>query len=260
MYADGRETARNRGEHEHQTNHDGGEVGREDDVEDCKEVRVGEMLEAEVHADRDKEDETVKVEEESGPGRGLMLRHGLDDRDVGGSAKQGEQTRGEERHATHGSSEDDHTNERDDGHDEPAEEYLDMARVNDGAEPVDEHVRLQQAEDAHGREVLGRGQRDGLEANELDGHGHECAEDVESAVGHVETATEAARYDEREYVHGDDVDDENVATPRGHHVEVSDGGGGTPDQRARVEGAKPQEEAEHEGKDRDGLVIVRACD
>lgn len=51
-------------------------------VEDDKDVRIGQLLEAKVQAHRKEKDQQLQVKVEGGPGGGLVLGNGGDDGDV----------------------------------------------------------------------------------------------------------------------------------------------------------------------------------
>lgn len=55
----------------------------------------------------------------------------------------------------------------------------------------------------------------------------------------------------------DEVDDEDVATPRRDHVEVGQGSSGGPHDRACFDRLDPQEVGEEKSKDCDPFVVVR---
>lgn len=126
------------------------------------------------------------------------------------------------------------------------------------AQPVDEAVELEQTKDAEGGHVLGR--LDGLETDEVDLHGEQSSEGVDRAVGDVEAAREAAGDQQREDVQRDQVDDEDVASPRGHHVEVGQRAHGSPEERAGVDRLDPAVVGEDEGEDGNAFVIKRTSD
>ena len=69
-------------EGQHQSNHDTGEVTSEEGIYNDEDVLIGQFLEAEVDASGEQPDQHVEIEEESGPGSRLMLRHGCNDRDM----------------------------------------------------------------------------------------------------------------------------------------------------------------------------------
>lgn len=62
-----------------------------------------------------------------------------------------------------------------------------------------------------------------IEADEGDLHGHDAAECVERRVGDVEAGAVSPSHHHNHHIDRDDVDDEHVAAPRRHHVEVSQG-------------------------------------
>ena len=74
--------ADDRGEGEHQSDHDTSEVRGQDGVDDNEDLLVFEVAEAHVHTGREQPDQHVQVEEERGPGSRLMLGDGCDDGDV----------------------------------------------------------------------------------------------------------------------------------------------------------------------------------
>ena len=78
-----------------------------------------------------------------------------------------------------------------------------------------------------------------LEPDEGDLHGEDGADDVDGGVGDVDPVREAAADHEDEDVHGDEVDEEHVAAPRGHHVEVGHGAEGRPVDVASLDALDP---------------------
>lgn len=68
-----------RGDDQHQPDHDSGEIRAEDGVDDDKEVFIAQFPEAEEDSGREEEDEHLKVEEEGRPGGGLVFRDRGDD-------------------------------------------------------------------------------------------------------------------------------------------------------------------------------------
>ena len=100
-----------------------------------------------------------------------------------------------------------------------------------------------------------------LEADEGDLHREDGADDVDGGVGDVDPVAdypyivyrilsvlpsslpvrEAAADHEDEDVHGDEVDEEHVAAPRGDHVEVGDGAEGRPVDVASLDALDPIE-------------------
>ena len=57
----------------------------------------------------------------------------------------------------------------------------------------------------------------------------------------------------------DEVDDEDVAAPRRHHVEVRESCPHGPVYGPRLDGLDPEVVGEHKGEDGDALVVIRAC-
>ncbi len=99
-----------------------------------------------------------------------------------------------------------------------------------------------------------------LEANKRNLHREDGADDVERAVGHVDSKREPPEDEQDENVQRNQVDDEDVAAPRGHHVKVRQGGPRGPEDGAGLDGLDPQVVSEHEREDGDPFVVVRACD
>ena len=99
----------------------------------------------------------------------------------------------------------------------------------------------------------------GLEPDEGDLHGEDGADDVDGGVGDVDPVAdypyivyrilsvlpsslpvrEAAADHEDEDVHGDEVDEEHIAAPRGDHVEVGHGAEGRPVDVAGLDALDP---------------------
>ncbi len=59
---------------------------------------------------------------------------------------------------------------------------------------------------------------------------------------------------------GDQVGDEDISAPRGHHVEVGQSGQGGPERRAFLEGLDPEVKGKDEQEDGNGLVVVASGD
>mmetsp|Transcript_30451 Transcript_30451/g.97155 ORF Transcript_30451/g.97155 Transcript_30451/m.97155 type:complete len:702 (-) Transcript_30451:109-2214(-) len=255
--ADGREDARDGREREHEAHHDAGEVPGHRAVQDDKDAAVADVVEEEVEPHRRERHKHVQVEEEGRPRRRLVLRHGRDDGDVlrrVGRVQQrqrpprplhlaGELQRDEE------GAEGAHEPRR--AHDEDAAQH---ARVHDAVEVRHDRVDLQADEDA----VRGRALRllHHVEAHEGHHHGADAADDIEDAVGHVEALGEAPGHDEHDRVDGDHVDDEDVAAPGRHHVEVRERRRGRVEHGAGVHRLDPQVEHEEQREDGHALVIV----
>jgi len=89
------------------------------------------------------------------------------------------------------------------------EKHLELLAAQLGLAVVVEGDELAEAEDAQGAHVLAR--LDGREADEGDLHGEESADGVDDRVGHVGPVGELGAADEGEDVHGDEVDEEDVA-------------------------------------------------
>lgn len=82
-------------------------------------------------------------------------------------------------------------------------------------------IYLKEEEDTVGSKMLRAG--DCLESDERNQHGHESSHHVEDTVRHVDLSVESSDDEEEDGEDWDDVNDESVATPSGHHVEVGEG-------------------------------------
>ena len=79
----GSENAGSRCDNEHETDHNAGEVGREDSIQTEEEFSIGYLVvQTEVESDWDKDHQILQVEEVAAPWGRLMLRHWGDDGDV----------------------------------------------------------------------------------------------------------------------------------------------------------------------------------
>ena len=98
-----------------------------------------------------------------------------------------------------------------------------------------------------------------LVANKPNLHGQQHADDIHSVVCDVETQGVASSDQQHQDIDGQEVDDENVASPCRDHVEISEGRRQRPRQRPRVHRLHEQVKREHEGENRHRLVVVGAC-
>ena len=69
----------------------------------------------------------------------------------------------------------------------------------------------------------------GLEADEGNLHRADETDDKEGVVCHVDAVTKAVHQQENKDMERDQIDDEDVATPGGNHVEVGEGAPGCPE-------------------------------
>lgn len=106
--------------------------------------------------------------------------------------------------------------------------------------------------------MLGRLNR--LEADERDLHGKNSTECVDSRVGDVDLVRESTGDHKHKHVKRNEVDKEDVATPRGDHVEVGQRTSGRPKHASGLHRSNPQPVGQQHAKDRNTLVIVRASD
>lgn len=58
-------------------------------------------------------------------------------------------------------------------------------------------------------------------------------------------------------IDGDNIDNEGISTPRGHHVEIGKGWAYWPEDTARVAGFDENVKREDQGEDSNTFVIVR---
>ena len=100
---------------------------------------------------------------------------------------------------------------------------------------------------------------DGLEPDEGDLHGAEEADDEEGVVGDIDPLRESSHEEEHKHVEGDQIDDEDVASPCGHHVEVGHGRQGAPVHGPSLDSLDPEVVGEHESKDGNTLIVITAC-
>lgn len=78
----GRGNADNRGQSEHQPNHDTREVAAEQSVDDNEDMLIAEILKAHVDTGGEEPYEEVEIKEERGPGSRLMLGYRGNDRNM----------------------------------------------------------------------------------------------------------------------------------------------------------------------------------
>ncbi|KAJ8524775.1 hypothetical protein ON010_g16341 [Phytophthora cinnamomi] len=228
---------------------------------DNENAAVRQVLEQEVQTNRGEGHQDVQVEEVGRPGGGLVLAHRGNNRDVLGRVRrvqQGQTTTGP-LHLAHQLQ--NHQRERN-TRDQQAGTHQYKTAERRGrdviTQPVDEAVHLQQHEDAVRAGALGL--LDNVEAHKGHLHGHEAAQGVKRRVGDVQARGVAAGEDHHQHVDGDHVDDEHVAAPGRHHVEVRERAGRRPEHGSRVHGLDPEVEDEDEREDGDAFVVVRAAD
>ena len=106
------------------------------------------------------------------------------------------------------------------------EEVLELLLGQIGLDVLDEGNSLEK-----GHVLAGA---DRQESNEGDLHRGDKSDDKEGVVGDVDPLRESSHQEEHKHVEGDEIDDEDVASPGGHHVEVGHGCQGTPTEDAEV--------------------------
>lgn len=141
----------NRGQGQHQTNHDTGEVTGKHRVDDDKDVLILEIAEAHVDTSREEPDQEVQIKEEGGPSGGLVLGDGGNDRDVdlgiAGVPQRVETTAPRGNHSGHG--EDDKSDESDseDNDDHGSQKSLEVLARDETTDEVSKGHELNEAED-----------------------------------------------------------------------------------------------------------------
>lgn len=73
-----------------------------------------------------------------------------------------------------------------------------------------------------------------IKAHEGNLHSQDGAQNVEGGVGNIQTMWITTNDHHQDNVDGDNVDDEDITTPRGHHVEVAQGTAGRDEQGTRI--------------------------
>lgn len=99
-----------------------------------------------------------------------------------------------------------------------------------------------------------------LEPDKPDLHRKQHPEHIHAIVGHIEPLRVPPSDKQHKHIKRDEVDNEHVASPRRHHVEVAERGGERPREGARVDGAHEEVECEQQREDGDTLVVVGARD
>lgn len=107
---------------------------------------------------------------------------------------------------------------------------------------------------------------DDVEAHEGNLHRQNGSQDVERGVRDVQSVRvpsyrstslgNPTNQHHEDHINGNDVDDEHVASPRRHHVEIAQRTARRDEQRARIHRLHPQIEREDHRKDSDRFVIV----
>ena len=95
-----------------------------------------------------------------------------------------------------------------------------------------------------------------LEADEADLHPEQHSQHIGAVVGDIEPLRVPPGDEQDEHVEREEVDDEDVASPGGDHVEVAERGGERPGEGPGVDGADEEVEGEQQREDGDALVVV----
>lgn len=95
-----------------------------------------------------------------------------------------------------------------------------------------------------------------LEADEADLHPEQHSQHIGTVVGDIEPLRVPPGDEQDEHVEREEVDDEDVASPGGDHVEVAERGGERPGEGPGVDCAHEEVEGEQQREDGDTLVVV----
>lgn len=100
------------------------------------------------------------------------------------------------------------------------------------------------------------GRSDWQETDEWNLHTGQRAESVPSAVSDVNARAKPTHQDQHEDVQRDQVGNEDVASPRGHHVSVKQGTERTPERRTELHGFDPEVESEYQQENSNRLIVI----
>ena len=260
--SNGRCYANDGSQSEHETNHDTSEVTGKYSVDNNEDLLVSQLGEAHVDTGREQPDHHAQVEEESGPGGRLVFGDGGDDGNVDlrvpSIPERVETTSPGCDDSSHGQEDESTESNNEDDQDESAEQCLELLAGKLGADPVDEGDQLEKTEDTKRRHVLRTA--NGQETDERNLHTRKRTERIPRSVADVEPGAVASHADQNEGVQGQQVRDEDVSTPRRHHVSVEQRGQCAPEHRPVLDSLDPQEKGENEQEDGNGLVVVTTGD
>jgi hypothetical protein len=229
-------------------------------IENREHSSIVELLETVVETGRNQEHQKVQIKEERRPGGGLMLGHRGNDWNMNlgvGRVEQRVESTGEWRDVAGGGADQcRNAKDRQERNDGELEDLVKVLGRQQRLDPQHAGVQLQQTKHSECRHVLAG--LHGLEADEAHLHRQQRSDRVERAVGNVQARRVAAGEQQEERVHGNQVDDEHVASPRRHHVKVRQRSRRTPEQRAGLDTAYPQKVRNDQCEDGNAFVIERA--
>lgn len=91
-------------------------------------------------------------------------------------------------------------------------------------------------------------------------HARQSSQGVPCGIANVNTRAVPSHAEQDEHMQRDQVSDEDVSTPSGHHVPVGQSCQGSPHDRSVLHGLDPEEEGEHKKEDSNRLVIIASGD
>jgi hypothetical protein len=99
-----------------------------------------------------------------------------------------------------------------------------------------------------------------LETDKADLHRKQHPKHIHAIVGHIESLRVPPSDKQHEHIKRDEIDNEHVASPCRHHVEVPERRGKRPGKRSRVNGAHEEVECEQQREDGDAFIVVGTGD
>lgn len=91
-------------------------------------------------------------------------------------------------------------------------------------------------------------------------HTGQSSQGVPGRIADVQSRAISSHTDEDEDVERDQVRDENISTPRRHHVSIEQCSQSSPHNRAVLDSLDPEVEGKDQEKDRNGFVVVASGD
>lgn len=243
---------------QHETDHNTREVGGENGIDNNEDLLIIKLQKAEINSSWEQPNEHIQIEKECWPRGWLMLRNRSDNRNVNlgvsGIPKRVEtsspwcdDTRdGEEDETTQ-------SNGADCG-DESEKEGLKLLAWYARAHEFHESNKLQQSKYTKRGHMLGTA--NWQESNERNLHTSQRAKRIPSTISDVDSWAETAHENQDENVQWDQVGDEDVASPRGHHVAVEQRAKSAPECGAELDGFDPEVEREDQEENGDSFVVV----
>lgn len=97
---------------------------------------------------------------------------------------------------------------------------------------------------------------DWLKANKWNLHGEQQSHDVERRIRDIDPRAVSLHDHQNEHVQWNKIDDEHIASPGRHHIEIAQGAENAPHDRTGLHGLDPQVVSEHQCEYRDTLIVV----